>query len=157
MAACTVFFSRSFVTSGYGKPRAGLPGHTLDGEPFDKTSGVRRILLVDDNVDLLEMVSGLLEDQGLEVWTAATGAEAVETLQRVPEIDVLFTDIVMPGMNGFQLGHEARKLRPHIRVVLVSGYANPAARTDGSDIRDFDFLAKPYRVDDILRLLAKPH
>lgn len=157
MAARTVFFSRSFVTSRHGKPRTDLAGNVVDGEPFDKASGVRRILLVDDNVDLLEMTSGLLEDQGFEVWTAASGAEAVETLRRVPEIGVLFTDIVMPGMNGFQLGHEARKLRPHIRVILVSGYANPAARTDGNDIHDFDFLAKPYRIDDVLRLLAKPH
>lgn len=157
MAARTVFFSRSFVTSRHGKPRAGLPGNALDEQSLDKASVVRRILLVDDNVDLLEMTSGLLEDQGFEVWTAATGAEAVETLRRVPEIDVLFTDIVMPGMNGFQLGHEARKLRPHIRVILVSGYPNPAARTEGNEIHDFDFLPKPYRIEDVLRLLTKPH
>lgn len=157
MAACPVFFSRSLVTSKHGDPHAGLLGNTTEEELFDKVSGVRRILLVDDNVDLLEMARVLFEDRGFEVWTATTGVEAVETLRKVPEIDVLFTDIVMPGMNGFQLGHEALKLQPHIRVILVSGYPNPAARTAGGEIHDFDFVSKPYRIEDVLRLLAPPN
>ncbi len=157
MTARPVFFSRSLVTSKYGNPHAGLLGNTMEGESLDKVSGVRRILLVDDNVDLLEMTRVLFEDRGFEVWTATCGAEAVETLRQVPEVDVLFTDIVMPGMNGFQLGHEALKLQPHIRVILVSGYPNPAGQTNEDEIYDFDFLSKPYRIEDVLRLLAKPN
>ena len=157
MAASPVFFSRSLVTSKHGDPHAGLLGNTTEEELFDKVSGVRRILLVDDNVDLLDMTRELFEDRGFEVWTATNGAEAVETLQKVPEMDVLFTDIVMPGMNGFQLGYEARKLQPHIRVILVSGYPNPATQTAGGEIHDFDFLLKPYRIEDVLRLLARPN
>jgi CheY-like chemotaxis protein len=157
MAARPVFFSRSLVTSKHDGPHAGLLGNTMDEESFDKVSGVRRILLVDDNVDLLDMTRELFEDRGFEVWTATSGAEAVETLQQVPEMDVLFTDIVMPGMNGFQLGHEALKLQPRIKVILVSGYPNPANQTAGGELHDFDFLPKPYRMDDVLRLLAKPN
>ena len=157
MAARTAFFSESFVTSKHGKPHGGLPGNVMEGESFDKVSGIRRILLVDDNVDLLEMARVLFEDRGFEVWAATTGLEAVETLRKVPEIDVLFTDIVMPGMNGFQLGHEALKLQPHIRVILVSGYPNPAVQTAGGEIHDFDFVSKPYRIEDVLRLLAPPN
>jgi CheY-like chemotaxis protein len=157
MTACTVFSSGSFVISRHDDPHAGLLGNAMEGESLDKVSSIRRILLVDDNVDLLEMAGVLFEDRGFEVWTATTGVEAVETLRQVPEIDVLFTDIVMPGMNGFQLGHEALKLRPHIRVILVSGYPNPAAYTAGGEIHDFDFLSKPYRIEDVLRLLAKPN
>jgi CheY-like chemotaxis protein len=157
MAACPVFFSRSLVTSGHNNPHAGLLGNTMEEESFDKVSSVRRILLVDDNEDLLEMTRVLFEDRGFEVWTAANGAEAVEILQQVPEVDVLFTDIVMPGMNGFQLGHEALRLKPHIRVILVSGYPNPVTQTAGSEIHDFDFLPKPYRIEDVLRLLERPN
>jgi CheY-like chemotaxis protein len=157
MAASTMVFSRSWVISKDDKPRAGLPGDAMEGESLDKASGIRRILLVDDNADLLEMAAVLFEDRGFEVWTATTGIEAMETLRRVPEIDVLFTDIVMPGMNGFQLAHEAVQLRPPIRVILVSGYPNPADQTGANEIHDFDFISKPYRIDDVLRLLAKPN
>ncbi len=157
MAAHPAILDRSLVTSKRGGPRVAPVGDAMEEKSFDKVPGGRKILLVDDNADLLEMTRGLFEDRGFEVWTATNGTEAVETLRQVPEIDVLFTDVVMPGMSGFQLGHEARSLRPRIRIILVSGYPNPAAQAGGGDIHDFDFLTKPYRMDDVLRLLAKPN
>jgi len=157
MAARSVSFSRSLVTSRRGRPHAGLRGDTMEEVSVDKASNTRRILLVDDNVDLLEMTAVLFEEQGFEVWSARNGAAAMEILQQVPEMDVLFTDIVMPGMNGFQLGYEARKLQPHIRIILVSGYPNPSSQTSEGELQDFDFLPKPYRVEDVLRLLARPN
>jgi len=53
---------------------------------------------------------------------------------------VLYTDVVMPGMDGIRLGYEARKLIPKIKVILVSGYSNPAARAGHGSLYDFGFL-----------------
>lgn len=74
-------------------------------------------------------------------------------LHRAPEVEVLFTGVLMPGMSGIQLAYEARKLEPEVKVILVSGFA---AVSYGS-LQDYDFLRKPYRFSDVLKLLAKPH
>lgn len=56
------------------------------------------------------------------MFVAASGKEALETLELNPNIDAVLTDVVMPGMSGLELGHEVRKRYPSIRVILVSGY-----------------------------------
>jgi DNA-binding NtrC family response regulator len=114
-----------------------------------------KALLVDDNLDLLEVAATLFQRYGFDVLTAANGAEAMEILRRTPDIDVLFTDVVMPGMSGIQLGHEARKIMPDIKVILVSGYATVAGNAGYGSIHDFDFLKKPYRFSDVIKLLEK--
>lgn len=115
-------------------------------------SGVHKALLVDDNVALLEVAATLFEQYGFEVLTAKDAAQAAEILRRTPDIEVLFSDVVMPGMSGIQLAYEARKSRPDLKIILVSGFA---AVSYGS-LNDFDFLRKPYRFSDVLKLLAKP-
>lgn len=115
------------------------------------------MLLVDDNVDLLDMAATLFRQNGFEVMTAASGPEAAEILECTPDIDVLFTDVVMPGMSGIRLGQIAKKILPDIKVILVSGYPNAAASADYDSLHDFDFLDKPYRFEDIIRLLLKPN
>ena len=135
--------------------RKGLPPGALSSTSNDKAAEGRKILLVDDNADLLDMVSVLFEERGLEVFTASSGAKALEILKQVRDIDAVVTDVVMPGMSGVELGHAARRLLPQIKIVLVSGYANPAAYAGHGDLHDFEFLKKPYRLEDVLQLLDK--
>jgi CheY-like chemotaxis protein len=95
---------------------------------------------------------------GYEVLTALDGRSALSALRRDPEIDVLFTDIVMPrGMDGAELARTAARLRPHLRILLASGYPKSALssehgiRADG----DFPFLSKPYRRSELAEKLRK--
>jgi DNA-binding LytR/AlgR family response regulator len=62
----------------------------------------------------------------------------------------------MPGMNGIALGVEARKLNPGIKVVLASGFPEPAIASEHSDFSDFDFVTKPYRLAELAKVLRKP-
>ena len=114
-----------------------------------------RVLVVDDQPDVLATTVELFKLMGYEVLSADSGRDAVEILQRTPDIQVLFSDVVMPGMNGIRLGQEARKLIPGINVILASGFQGDAIGTAGADIADFHFLIKPFRMADVARLLRK--
>jgi CheY-like chemotaxis protein len=81
------------------------------------------LLVVDDDLDVLEVARGNLSDLGYSVTSASNGREALNHLGSALPIDLLFTDIVMPEMNGLQVTDEARRLRPGIKVLLTSGYA----------------------------------
>ncbi len=115
-----------------------------------------KVLLVEDDPDVQLMAIETLRYLGYAVLTADEGLAALEVLRRDPEVGILFTDIVMPkGMSGVDLMHEAKKLRPGLKVLLASGYARGQLPTipEGAD-----FIAKPYRVDELrdrLKALAE--
>jgi CheY-like chemotaxis protein len=117
----------------------------------DAPSGETTILVAEDDEDVREVIAGMLSDLGYRSLVARTGAEALELLQRESEIDLLFTDVVMPGgISGVELARAARRLRPELKILVTSGYAR-AEPDMATARREFPFLAKPYR----LQLLAK--
>jgi signal transduction histidine kinase/HAMP domain-containing protein len=117
------------------------------------TSGSERILLVDDNDDLLEVTSEMLSVRGYQVSCARNGAEALRMLQSDQEFELLLTDIVMPnGMSGVELAREARRLRRGIKILLTSGYARDVLqRHDAVD--EFPIIRKPFRFIELARSL----
>ena len=111
----------------------------------DEPGGTETILLVEDNTDVREAALSLLERLGYSVVSAKNGIAATEILERNRNIDLLFTDIVMPGgMTGFELAREASNLVPGIKVLCTSGYAEPGANGDASSGK-FAWIGKPYR------------
>jgi PAS domain S-box-containing protein len=107
-----------------------------------------KILVVEDDPDVLDVAVESLRMLGYDVLTAPDGFSALAALRRDPGIQILLSDIVMPhGMNGVELAHEAVKLRPELRVLLASGYPMTALPRDGGrPVHDeFAFLSKPYR------------
>ena len=119
------------------------------------TAGSDKALVVDDQPDVLDMTVQLFRHMGYDVLSANNGKGAIEILERTPDINVLLTDIRMPGMNGISLAQEARKLIAGIKVVLVSGFPVPSLPTENSDCSEFDFINKPYRTADIVKVLRK--
>jgi PAS domain S-box-containing protein len=117
----------------------------------DIQGGTETILMVEDNPDVMEMGRGILEELGYTVITATTAGEALKTLEQTPHVDLLFTDIVMPGgMNGVTLANQVRRLRPRIEVLLTTGWADRAL--DHEDDRSgFELIGKPYRRGDLAR------
>jgi DNA-binding NtrC family response regulator len=113
-----------------------------------------RVLVVDDQPDVLATTMELFKLMGYEVFSASNGQEAMAILESTPDIQVLFSDVVMPGMNGFKLGMEARRLIPGINVILASGYQGEAVGA-GPNRDDFHFLVKPFRMADVARMLRK--
>lgn len=112
-----------------------------------------KALVVDDEVDVLDAAVALFEAMGYDVIPAADGSEAVHLAKRHPDLDVLFTDLVMPGLDGLSVAREAKKINPDLKVVLVSGF--PAAALQSVGESEFDFLLKPYTRNQIARLLRR--
>jgi signal transduction histidine kinase/CheY-like chemotaxis protein len=115
--------------------------------------GSERILVVEDNEDLLEATSAMLTTFGYQVLCARNGEEAIEILKSGQEFEVLFSDVVMPnGMNGVELAREARLLNKDLRVLLTSGYAGDVLeRHRATD--EFPIIQKPYRLPDLAQRL----
>mgnify|MGYP002639290185 CR=1 FL=1 len=112
-------------------------------------SGTETILVVDDELDLIEVAKQSLESLGYRVITAINGGQALMLLTAHEEIDLLFSDIVMPGgINGHQLVQRARTVRPELRALLTSGYAQDAL-ADSSNGEPQTVLRKPYNQEEL--------
>ncbi|MBI3710686.1 MAG: response regulator [Proteobacteria bacterium] len=97
-------------------------------------------------------VVGRLQELGYAVIVAANGAEALAQLEKAAQVDLLFTDMVLPGgMNGRQLVEQARKLRPMLKVLFTSGYTEDAIVHQGRLDPGVVLLSKPYRKQDLAR------
>jgi PAS domain S-box-containing protein len=104
--------------------------------------GDERILLVEDDPTVLALTLEMLSGLGYAVETATNAGQALDILRERADIDLLFTDVVMPGgLSGIALARSARELRPNLRVLLTSGYIADGA---GFDRDEFPLLDKPY-------------
>jgi two-component system cell cycle sensor histidine kinase/response regulator CckA len=113
--------------------------------------GSETILLVEDNPTVLELTRDALRNQGYHVLAANDGDEALRLVQSHPgTIDLLLTDLVLPGFNGQTLAVRLRAMRPHLAVIFSSGYSADAFKTN-TDLGNTGFLAKPYTIDELMR------
>jgi CheY-like chemotaxis protein len=136
---CTYLKPRKRLIPGWKPSTAAIPG------------GSKRILVVDDNEDLLKVTSAMLTAFGYRVLCARNGAEAIQMLEGGQEFELLFSDIVMPnGMNGVELAREARRLSKGIKILLTSGYARDVLERHGA-ADEFPIIDKPYRLADLAR------
>jgi CheY-like chemotaxis protein len=122
------------------------PAATIEG-------GDEHILLVEDDTTVLSLTTDMLTGLGYHVMTATNAAEAIAIVQSDARIDLLFSDVVMPGgVSGVTLGRTAREHRPDLRVLLTSGYIGdgPALHTD-----EFPLLDKPYATGALAGRLRK--
>ena len=115
---------------------------------------VAKVLLVDDDDDVRATAVNLLTGLGYAVLVAASGAEALDILARDEGIDVLFTDVMMPGgMDGGEVAEKARQIRPDIKVLFASGYFEDALVKKGNIAANTHLLVKPYRRRDLAKMM----
>jgi PAS domain S-box-containing protein len=127
-----------------------LPALGLSAAACDAGKDARTILLVDDDANVLSLVSEMLAYLGHKVVAAQDGSEALAHLSADRSIDVLFTDIVLPtGMNGLQLMQAARSARPGLRTALASVRSRDDLLELGGIPQDVVFFAKPYALADV--------
>ena len=107
-------------------------------------TGSETILLVDDDEVVRNVVSTMLEELGYRVLNVADGPAALAALEREPDVSLLFTDVVMPGMSGRQLAERALQLRPQLRVLYTSGYTQNAIVHNGRLDAGVELISKPY-------------
>jgi len=130
-----------------------LPAVVSDAQE-DKRSHVERVLIVEDEPDLMDVAASLFTSMGYDVLTASSGREAMDVLEQ-RDVDILFTDVVMPnGMDGLELASYTRTHYPDTKIMLASGYPLPALKQrHGQNLNDFAFVNKPYRLADLARTL----
>jgi signal transduction histidine kinase len=111
------------------------------------------VLLVEDDAAVLAMAAESLEELRYRVIVARNAREALAHVDGPERIDIMFSDVVMPGgMNGVQLAVEARRLRPGLKILLTSGYAGEPS-SHNTIAEDLDVLIKPYRRDELAQRL----
>jgi CheY-like chemotaxis protein len=113
------------------------------------------ILLVDDDLFLLTLTSELLSDFGYEVTTARNGGEALAVLDHGHTVDVLVTDVQMPGLHGFELARSAQALRPKLAVLYCTGHAEMIADKMGPALGPI--LSKPVPVERLHQEITRVH
>jgi PAS domain S-box-containing protein len=117
-------------------------------------SGV--VLVVEDEQTVRELSRRVLEQGGYSVLVASSPREAVRVAESAPRIDLLLTDVVMPGgMNGVELGVQLQRDRPDLKVLHMSGYTNEEAIRLGVTTRRMNFLAKPFQPGQLLRRVGE--
>ena len=107
----------------------------------------KTVLVVDDEAAVRSLVVEVLTELGCEVVEAADGANGISALRRVGTVDLLVTDVGLPGLNGRQLADQARLTRPDLRVLFITGYAENAALASGFLEPGMEMITKPFPVD----------
>lgn len=105
------------------------------------------VLVVDDDAAVLDVIANMLEDLGCDVVCAHGGPEALDVLGNNERISILITDINMPVMDGHELAERARRLRPGLKILQLSGRER---RRDA-----FPMIRKPFSEDDLARVMRE--
>ena len=120
----------------------------------NKSESQPAILVVEDEAMLLMIVAETLLDAGYAVWEAENGERALSILGTKPEIDLLITDIRMPGIDGYQVADRGLTMRPGLKVLLMTGYAQEPLPSKHAGIpilyKPFDINKLPVIVDQML-------
>ena len=128
----------------------------LDAQQPQALRGNARILAVDDHPGVLEGTPDQLANLGYRVVSATTTTEALALLERDGSIDLLFTDVVMPGqLAGRALAAKALEIRPQLKVLFVSGYYEGSLVEKEQLGTDVQFLAKPYRKKELAQKIQE--
>ena len=155
---------------GFGlvTPKGDVAGRFFGNASFEAASTIgaspcwthlpegQKILVVDDDPEGRQAAVDRLTSLGYRVMTASGGAEALDVLSHHPDIDLLFTDVVMPGgLSGRELADRARQAHPGLKVLFASGYFERALVDEGRLEASVHFVIKPYRQHDLVQKLAE--
>ena len=111
------------------------------------------ILIVDDELSMREFLSILLEKEGFKTLTADNGVSALKTVNN-SSIDLVISDIRMPGMGGLELLAEIKNINKNLPVVMITAYASPEDAVMAMKNGAFDYITKPFKVDEIKSIIS---
>jgi CheY-like chemotaxis protein len=135
--------------------RAGAAHEPGKENAADPVFSGETVLVVEDADPLRELICGALSASGCNVLSAAHGQEGLRIVnQQKGVIDLLVTDVIMPGMNGPALAKQVRELRPEIKILYMTGYSGEFVRTDML-IPGVSFIQKPFMPADLRRKIRK--
>ena len=112
------------------------------------------ILIVDDEEGLREGLSKLLEDEGYAVECAEDGEKALNIV-RSTHVDLMLTDMRMPGMSGIELLKQVRKIREEIGVIILTGYGEIESYIEAMNFGAMEYVSKPFKVNELKFIVSK--
>jgi len=107
-----------------------------------------RILLVDDEPDIIEVLELVLQNEGMEVLRASSGHKALSILRETP-VDMVISDIRMPDLSGVELLKEAKQFAPNTIFIMITAYASTETAIDALQHGAYDYLTKPFKMDEL--------
>jgi len=158
--AIKMYLPRKFA-DGEAKPE--IAGHPVEAASVETETPLAaapvsrnpKILVVEDQEAVRAVACGFLEDFGYDIVEAEDGLQALARLQEHPDVDLMFSDVVMPGgLNGFDLAQAARGIRPDLKIVHTSGYPKGAmVHQEEPRFREGFIIMKPYRREDLQKII----
>jgi len=108
------------------------------------------VLIIEDDESIMTVLSAYLSGEGYRVLEAENGEKAFEILASKPHLDMMITDFRLPGgISGVQIAEPAVRLRPDLKVIFISGYAQEVRETDSPITRTAPILDKPFDLDEL--------
>lgn len=127
-----------------GKPSEAVPG------------GTETILIAEDQQTSKDLARKVLERNGYRVIAASDGKQALRLFnENANRIDLVFLDLVMPGMSGHEAFTKMREVKPSLKAVFTTGYSVNAVESNVADCTGLTVIAKPYTSSDVLRVIRK--
>jgi len=114
----------------------------------------RKILIIDDETDLLELIKDVLEEKNYQVFCASSGADGIQ-LNEQKNPDLIVLDLRMPEMDGIETLRNIRKTDEKVIVVILTGYACPDTIRDAVDLNVSEYLSKPFGNSELLNVIGK--
>ncbi|MCY1197854.1 Sensor histidine kinase RcsC [compost metagenome] len=139
---------RLFLPRHEGAPER-APRRDPPAEPVPDLMRQALVVVVEDDANVRDMVHECLAERGLQVLTAADGEAGLELVLSTRDIDLLLTDVGLPGLNGRQLADAARAAYPGLKVLMMTGYAGNAARDRNFLEQGMELIAKPFSLDTL--------
>jgi PAS domain S-box-containing protein len=130
-----------------------LPAQSGDEKSQTPPHKNNKVLVVDDQLEVLDTASELFRALGYDVLAANNGRDAVEVLHRNKDLNLLFSDIVMPGMSGLELANTAMEIIPGIKIILATGYTAEIVEKQQDYSSKFTVISKPYKISEIVQRL----
>ncbi len=113
-----------------------------------------RILVIDDEAIVGKRLKQILEKMGFKVETETSPVPALEKISQIP-FDVVVTDLKMKEMDGMQVLDRVNQISPDTKVIIITGYAEPATAKLAFEQGVFDFIRKPFRLDEIKQVIMR--
>jgi DNA-binding NtrC family response regulator len=114
----------------------------------------KRVLIVDDDKDIVRIVQTMLEGRGWSISAAYSGSEALEKVAS-KKPDVVLLDIMMPEMNGIEVLKRIKKIDANARIIMITAFGDVESYLDSMELGAFEYINKPFETDELLELIER--
>lgn len=150
-------FRKRDIDAWLDSQRSARPSDALPGAAAQSSrEGRQRVLVVDDEASIRDLLSKTLALAEYEVDTAADGGAALDRLRQAPTAyNLIIADLRMPGMDGLSLIREVKQINPQLPVIIITGFSTESSAIEAVNLGVAGYLTKPFRVPQVLAAAAK--